>query len=129
MFIQLDENNYYTGNYTVDYPFINAYDIPNLPPYDDFQKQICCQYINNEWILDEQKYNKFRQIEQQGRINLEIQQLQKQLDESDYKIIKCMECSLIQKELPYNITQLHKQRQQIRDSINELQTYIKYKER
>ena len=25
MFIQLDENNYYTGNYTLDHPFVNAY--------------------------------------------------------------------------------------------------------
>ena len=50
-----------------------------------------------------------------------IAELQKQLTESDYKIIKCYEYSLAGVDLPYNIEDLHKERQAIRDKINELQ--------
>lgn len=126
MFIQLDENKYYTGNYSNE-QIVGSYEIETLPPYEDFHKQICCQYLNNQWILDEQKYNNYIKTQQQSNILEEIQQLQQELNESDYKVIKCMECSLLQKELPYNINQLHKHRQQIRDSINELQTRIQNK--
>lgn len=51
----------------------------------------------------------------------EIQDLKKQLDETDYKIIKCSEYSLAGKELPYDIEYLHSQRQAIRDRITELE--------
>lgn len=51
----------------------------------------------------------------------EIQDLKKQLDDTDYKIIKCIEYSLTGKELPYDIEYLHKQRQAIRDRITELE--------
>lgn len=51
----------------------------------------------------------------------EIQDLKKQLDETDYKIIKCSEYSLAGKELPYDIEYLHTQRQAIRDRITELE--------
>lgn len=51
----------------------------------------------------------------------EIQELKKQLDDTDYKIIKCSEYSLAGKELPYNIEYLHEQRQAIRDRITELE--------
>ena len=50
----------------------------------------------------------------------EIQELKKQLDDTDYKIIKCSEYSLTGKELPYDIEYLHTQRQAIRDRITEL---------
>lgn len=51
----------------------------------------------------------------------EIEKLKKQLDETDYKIIKCSEYSLAGKELPYNVEYLHEQRQAIRDRITELE--------
>ena len=51
----------------------------------------------------------------------EIQELKKQLDVTDYKIIKCSEYSLAGKELPYDIEYLHTQRQAIRDRITELE--------
>lgn len=53
--------------------------------------------------------------------NEEIQKLKKQLDDTDYKIIKCSEYSLAGKELPYDIEYLHAQRQAIRDRITELE--------
>lgn len=51
----------------------------------------------------------------------EVKDLKKQLDETDYKIIKCIEYSLSGKELPYDIEYLHTQRQAIRDRITELE--------
>lgn len=51
----------------------------------------------------------------------QIDELKFQLNSTDYKIIKCSECSLAGEELPYDIVELHRQRQAIRDEINELE--------
>ena len=50
-----------------------------------------------------------------------IAELKAELDGTDYKIIKCSECSLAGEELPYDIVELHAQRQALRDEINELE--------
>lgn len=50
-----------------------------------------------------------------------IAELQSQLASTDYKIIKCIECSLAGVELPYDIVELHTARQSLRDEINEQQ--------
>ncbi len=50
-----------------------------------------------------------------------IATLKRQLSETDYKIIKCSECSLAGLVLPYDIVALHTQRQTIRDEINTLE--------
>lgn len=47
-----------------------------------------------------------------------IDALKAQIAESDYKIIKCAEAQLMGEELPYNVAELHKQRQALRDEIN-----------
>ena len=51
---------------------------------------------------------------------LRIFELKQQLSATDYKIIKCSECSLAGEPLPYDIAELHAQRQAIRDEINAL---------
>ena len=51
----------------------------------------------------------------------QIAGIQRQLEQTDYRIIKCMEYSLAGLELPYDIQQLHDQRQELRDKINELE--------
>lgn len=53
-----------------------------------------------------------------------INDLKEQLSESDYKIIKCYESSLIGETLPYDIEALHVERQAIRDEINRLEATI-----
>lgn len=50
-----------------------------------------------------------------------VAELKAQLDSTDYRIIKCSECSLAGVDLPYDIAELHAQRQAIRDEINELE--------
>ena len=50
-----------------------------------------------------------------------ITELKAELSSTDYKIIKCSECSLAGVDLPYDIAELHAQRQALRDEINELE--------
>lgn len=53
-----------------------------------------------------------------------IDELKAELAESDYKVTKCYEASLVGESLPYNITELHRERQSIRDEINRLEVLI-----
>lgn len=55
---------------------------------------------------------------------LRIDDLKKQLSESDHKVTKCYECSLVGETLPYDIEALHVERQAIRDEINRLEALI-----
>lgn len=50
-----------------------------------------------------------------------IAELKAILNSTDYKIIKCSECSLAGVELPYDVVELHAARQALRDEINELE--------
>ena len=47
-----------------------------------------------------------------------LKNLVKELESTDYKVIKCYEYSLVGEELPYDIGVLHAKRQSIRDEIN-----------
>ena len=72
--------------------------------------------MTEEEIKEHNKILKeFSEIEK-GR---EIESMKQDLASSDYKIIKCMECYLLGKELPYDINALHEERQAKRDEINE----------
>lgn len=51
-----------------------------------------------------------------------IADLKQQLTDSDYKVIKCYESSLVGSDMPYDIKEVHKERQALRDEINELET-------
>ena len=51
--------------------------------------------------------------------NFIINQLKSQLEATDYKIIKCAEYQLAGLEAPYNVAELHIERQALRDRINE----------
>lgn len=48
-------------------------------------------------------------------------ELKRELESTDYKIIKCSECQMLGIELPYNMVELHAERQAIRDKINSLE--------
>ena len=62
--------------------------------------------------------------EQQTNIQMEIERLKSELQESDYKVIKCAEAICLNAELPYNMTELHNERQALRDKINELEKEV-----
>ena len=60
-----------------------------------------------------------------GFLISEIERLKSELQDSDYKVIKCAEAMAVGAEMPYNMTELHKERQALRDNINELESEVK----
>ena len=59
--------------------------------------------------------------DRQSELILDIESLKSELQESDYKVIKCAEALTIGAEMPYDVESLHKERQALRDKINELE--------
>ena len=55
---------------------------------------------------------------------MEIERLKSELQESDYKVIKCAEALTIGADMPYDVASLHKERQALRDKINELESEV-----
>lgn len=67
-------------------------------------------------------------VEKQEQINklyTEKMSLESQLNDSDYKVIKCAECKAADLPLPYDIESLHAERQLKRDRINQIEDEIK----
>lgn len=60
----------------------------------------------------------------QKEVSNKIKSLKKELSAGDYKIIKCYEASLAGESLPYDVETLRKQRQSVRDQINELESLL-----
>jgi hypothetical protein len=69
--------------------------------------------VANEQVMDDN-----------GLVLSEIERLKSELQESDYKVIKCAEAICLNAELPYNMTELHNERQALRDRINELESEV-----
>lgn len=62
--------------------------------------------------------------EQQANILSEIERMKSELQESDYKVIKCAEAMAIGADMPYDVASLHNERQALRDKINELEMEV-----
>ncbi len=58
------------------------------------------------------------------KVRTQIRELKDNLAATDYRVTKCYEASLLNQPLPYDISALHKERQQVRDKINELEALI-----
>ena len=63
-------------------------------------------------------------VDDNGLLLSEIERLKSELQESDYKVIKCAEAMCINAEMPYDVASLHKVRQALRDKINELESEV-----
>ena len=63
-------------------------------------------------------------VDDNGLLLSEIERLKSELQESDYKVIKCAEAICLNAELPYNMTELHNERQALRDKINEFEKQL-----
>lgn len=63
-------------------------------------------------------------VDDNGLLLSEIERLKSELQESDYKVIKCAEALTIGAEMPYDVASLHKVRQALRDKINELEKQL-----
>ena len=68
-----------------------------------------------------EKISRYMERDRQSELILDIESLKSELQESDYKVIKCAEAICLNAELPYNMTELHNERQALRDKINELE--------
>lgn len=81
--------------------------------------------LEKELNDDEDKYQEWlnlaKETETRKNANAEIARLQEELNNTDYKIIKCSEYQLANLPIPYDIAELHANRQRLRDRINELQ--------
>lgn len=64
-------------------------------------------------------------VDDNGLLLSEIERLKSKLQASDYKITKIAEAMAIGAELPYDAQALHKERQTLRDKINELESEVK----
>ena len=62
--------------------------------------------------------------DRQSELILDIESLKSELQESDYKVIKCAEAMAIGADMPYDVASLHKERQALRDKINELESEV-----
>ena len=63
-------------------------------------------------------------VDDNGLLLSEIERLKSELQESDYKVIKCAEAMTIGAEMPYDVASLHKERQALRDKINKLESEV-----
>lgn len=63
-------------------------------------------------------------VDDNGLLLSEIERLKSELQESDYKVIKCAEAMAVGAEMPYDVAALHKERQALRDKINELESEV-----
>jgi hypothetical protein len=71
------------------------------------------QIVANEPVVDDN-----------GLLLSEIEHLKSELQESDYRVIKCAEAMAVGAEMPYDVASLHKVRQALRDKINELEKQL-----
>lgn len=86
-----------------------------------------CQFSNDgsvyvEPIVPEPTAEELAELAEKERIEAiqnEIDELKAQLESTDYKVIKCYEYGMVGLESPYDVQELHEQRQAIRDIINE----------
>lgn len=71
------------------------------------------QIVDNEQVVDDN-----------GLLLSEIERLKSELQESDYKVIKCAEAMAVCADIPYDVASLHKERQALRDKINEFESEV-----
>ena len=78
-----------------------------------------------EYVVVEMDCQQPTAEELMDRRYMEIERLKSELQESDYKVIKCAEAMAVGAEMPYDVESLHNERQALRDRINELESEVK----
>jgi hypothetical protein len=80
--------------------------------------------IENQLGLHQEKNPSFVEQETRNKKLNSINELKELLEDTDYKVIKCYEASLLNEEMPYNLTEILAQRKAWRDEINALEFEI-----
>lgn len=80
-----------------------------------------CINPREEMILEDgwEVYEPTQQEESEEKPEHRAEQARADLADSDYKIIKCMEAYLCGEPLPYDIAELHKERDAQRQTVND----------
>lgn len=71
-----------------------------------------------------EKISRYMERDRRSELILDIESLKSELQESDYKVIKCAEAIAVGAEMPYDVESLHNERQALRDKINELESEV-----
>ena len=71
-----------------------------------------------------EKISRYMERDRKSELILDIESLKSELQDSDYKVIKCAEVLTIGAEMPYVVASLHKERQALREKINELESDV-----
>lgn len=72
-------------------------------------------------MLDNQFLTNNQKVQELMADSLALKALENQLADTDYKVIKCYEYSLVGLELPYDVEALHTEREVIRDQIRKIE--------
>lgn len=122
--IILDENDY-IKSFSKKFRTPESILVDSIPDEGDPEKLRCYQYIGKEYVFDAEKWAEIEAERAEAAriegVTAEINALKAQIASTDYQIIKCYEYSLNDLELPYDIEQLHIERQALRDRINTLE--------
>lgn len=71
-----------------------------------------------------EKISRYMERDRRSELILDIESLKSELQDSDYKVIKCAEAMAVGAEMPYDMASLHNERQALRDKINELESEV-----
>jgi len=114
---------YYISNYTNERVNENQIEIEVPEEYKDIfsKKFMFFKYIDN--MLTYENQTELNEKEKTSK-NKTLFYLKTLLEQSDYKIIKCYEASLLEEEMPYNLQELLAQRKVWREQINALEFEI-----
>lgn len=124
--IILDENNY-VKSYSSKFRTPKSIVVDSIPT-EDPEKLSCYQYIKKKYVFDADKWAAIEaeraETARIAEITSEINALKEKIQSTDYQIIKCYEYALNNLELPYNVEELHAERQALRDEINVLEEQL-----
>lgn len=129
--ITLDDEKYVVS-FSDKYITPGSVIVDSIPDESDPEKLNCYQYKNKKYVFDTEKWaaigaDREKAAEEQASageketIKENIEALKKEIESTDYKIIKCIEYSLLNLDLPYDVKALHAERQNLRDQINEIE--------
>ena len=111
---EIDENGYIKEIYIIQEGEETEL-ITNQPPQGLYR----AKWTGQEWVED-MSQEEIDELDNPTK-EQEIITAKRQLEETDYKIIKSSEYQLLGLEVPYNLEELHAERQALRDKINELE--------
>lgn len=97
--------------------------------YEEFEIQELPCFPDKEWFSKHLYYKtgcvSASYIPQAYMIQQELIKLHRDINLSDYKVIKTYEASLLGIDPEYNMQEVYTMRQSIRDRINKLENYLK----